>query len=750
MSAPDGYKLPQAGPNSFVANFPQSETRCAPFNVKRLDNIVADLFLTKAASQISAMRLVFLCLNSATTRKKAPGTIEAVLYAVRRTCEFLNGLDNPQLLTNDKGIFEVDLKNWLIEIGLAESTIGETLNILIGLVKAACLLPNTDHLKNEAVHYICLHSRRYHKQRNPTPTLDGIYPHINLHANDKDLLIGLRETMTWYLLKMTNARSELMKKLPKSLSGYLSHLTKNKADPKSKRQHFSIFSSSGEGYPYDGLMKDLVAALADQKSSTINEQMFCSMNSRSTFQKTYINDRAYLSESELAEYFQVLACDSGTTEATYLQGANRPDLKRCYVGKIDRIRRTERTEARFPTLSFLVYPTLDESLAMEWLLASDRIQVTGIQNLNIESNVLWDKQNRTFQFKNIIKHRRIGEQHTDTYRGDVLYDVYSSWVTLLNAASNYVGDLDGKIIPPFAGTAKSSRQARHFHLQRTGFWLLALEGTHTQNELLADLADTNNLDRVKEFLSLLSAHMFQIKMISDQQSATKRRVEATTLKRTDLNAENCDGIRDTKRSPQMGVPSGINIKVITQTRAVIDDAIMTGRLVGHNDVTHENIYINRTRSRFVNAQSASFAAEVGNEMRRIAETLAKKVRLVSVDEAKAILGISKTNPAAKIQMQEIIQSAEKQGFVAYITSELIKENHTYVVISPWSAALIQGYIKNIDLELHSVEFTNTKKREDVSLKAAYLQLLLERFPRQVVAAGEEILENWKIPFPRLV
>ena len=269
-------------------------------------------------------------------------------------------------------------------------------------------------------------------------------------------------------------------------------------------------------------------------------------------------------------------------------------------------------------------------------------------------------------------------------------------------SSNYVEDLDGKIIPPFAGTAKSSRQARHFHLQRTGFWLLALEGTHTQNELLADLAGTNNLDRVKEFLSLLSAHMFQIKIISDQQSATKRRVEATTLKRTDLNVENCDGIRDTKRSPQMGVPSGINIKVITQTRAVIDDAIMTGRLVGHNDVTHENIYINRTRSRFVNAQSASFAAEVGNEMRRIAETLAKEVSLVSVDEAKAILGISKTNPAAKIQMQEIIQSAEKQGFVAYITSELIKENHTYVIISPWSAALIQGYIKNIDLELKSV------------------------------------------------
>jgi len=127
MSAPDGYQLPQTGPNSFVANFPQSETRCAPFNVKRLDNIVADLFLKKAASQISAMRLVFLCLNSATIRKKAPGTIEATLYAVRRTCEFLNGLDNPQLLTNDKGIFEVDLKNWLIETGLAESTIGETL-----------------------------------------------------------------------------------------------------------------------------------------------------------------------------------------------------------------------------------------------------------------------------------------------------------------------------------------------------------------------------------------------------------------------------------------------------------------------------------------------------------------------------------------------------------------------------------------------------------------------------------------------
>ena len=741
-----GYTIPPRDALNLVKKLPTNETKCLPFHNEALDKVARRIELNNATKEINALRLIIININSPRFRKKSPRTIINTLYDILRAISHFNEIEKAYRFKNDRGIFEVDLKDWLIQCNFSESSIGATLNTLVQMVKEACILPNTDHLKNEAVYHICLNSRFFSEERDPTQTLDTLHPELALEATDKDLLIGLREAMVWFLNKMTDTRQKLLANLSEDLRQYLVNLSGNKESSTSKDRHFAKFTAGRSGQPHDGLMRDMVEILTSLNCSCINEIMFCNMNLRKPFSDIYIDNPSFLSSRELSDYFSDLAVSRvpahrfGRDDLLPF-GHPQPALKNGYCGNISRIKTHYRTDAFFPSLSFLVYPSIDESLAMEWLLASERIQLTGIENLNIRRNVLWDKEKGTLQFKNVVKHRRKGEQHSAIYQNDAMYRVYSDWIQLLETAESYIDNLDGSIIPPFIDTVRMTRGKRPFHRYRVGFWLMALEGTHTQNALLSDLQGSKNFPHVKSFLKLLHAHLSQTRMNCCEDH----------LNRKNRN----DSSNSTKDKPKANASKrslGIGVKVIAQTRAVLEHKIETGRLVGHNEKTHEEIYINRTRSRHINAQSASFAADVGNVMFAEAQKLADKAELVSVSQIQDILDMESISPSTSeyTSMQGIVEEAEKKGFLASITTVLSKNDQTYVVISPWSAALIQGYVDHIENQKQRLEYCHTQKRNDLLLKKAYLSLLLERFPHKVRNEGKTILDSWDIPYPSLV
>ena len=727
-----GFKLKNTPSN--ISSLPISEVEILPFNNETLDKKARQIKLINGMKSVIPLRLAIYYMNNKKSRKRSNRTIMNDLYSLEKVVKFLYSEENPEIFENDKNIFEGDLKEWMINNGYSEGSIKTTINSLNYMVKEGYLTDGSKHLKNDATDHIRLYGKYYHQEYNSYSTLEEIYPEIDKKANDFELLIGLRETALWFINEMQETRFLINKNLPNSLQKFLTQLKKEKGDPLSNKNHFPMLDSNPQDKYSEKLAVVLIETILAQEIPHINELMFSELISKKIFFKTYIEDGKAFSIDEITDYLESLVSDTprGMSSAT-----KRDSIKVMYSGKNKKLYRSQRPNAFFPSLSFLIYPTLDESLLMEWLLASDRVQLTGIQNLNLDDNILWNQEKKTIQITNIIKHRSTGKQTTDIYHNDNMYKILSVWVDLINNSNNYTKEVNRNFIPPYIRASRERRKQRDFHLLRKGLWMLCLDGTLTKKKLFNDIKGTKNELHIKEFIKLLKAHMLRVK-------------RSTAIKADRTEKKN---IRKSKKTEHItGNTLGINLKVIAHTRAMLDDDIQSGRLFGHNQKTHSNTYLNRTRSSFVNAQSSTFAADIGNAMKDEATKLLNMTEVVTIEQIRKILSIGDSNNIDELnELKYIIDKAETSGFYAELTTELKKHEKTYIILTPWTAALIIGQINHINKELRSIEFNNKSKRHDIQLRQMYLKLLLNKFPKKTLMEAEGILNEYdNIPYPSLV
>jgi hypothetical protein len=710
--------------------FPPSETQVMPYNKVELDLKAENIKLVNGVQGVIPLRLAIFHTNSRKRRKQSTKTILGSLYTLDRFISFLETVDKPEMYANDKAIFEGDYKNWLINEGYSERTIGGDINTLNYMVSEGYKLEGTDHLKNDAVVHIMREGKFYNADCDSYPSLDQIYPDAKINSNDLDLLIGLRETMVWYLNEIQQLRKNVLDELTPDLKAYLEELKENKESPLSFDKHFAMLKSKFVEEKFDKLAMSLADVILNQNSEIANELMFCEMYSMKGWIKDYLEDKKPYTSSEITAYFDYMKHDYSKKK----RGKRLERFKKAYRGLEARLFNKHRIHSFFPSLSFLVYPTVDESLAMEWLLASERVQFTGIKMLNFTDNLLLDEEEKTFQLQNIIKWRSVGPQVTPRYKKDNIYKVHLNWVNLLKDAVNYVEGITDKYIPPFVRASEERRKQRDFHYSRKGFWLMCLDNTYMNRELLNDVKGTKNEAHVKSFLKLLQFHLYRVK------NATEIKAKKDYKNKSNKKIEH-----DT------GKGRGIGLKVIAQTRALLDENVMSGRLIGHSQNTHKKDYLNRTKSKFVNAQSATFAADVGNAMKNEARRFLNMSEFVSVEQIKDILNINGVDNEELSDLQKIIEIAETQGFIADLTTELKKGGKTYILQTPWTAALIKGQIEHINKEIKSIEFSNPHKRNEIQLRQMYLRLVLNRFPKKILQEAEVILEEYdNIPYPSMV
>ncbi|MFC1626066.1 hypothetical protein ACFL19_00020 [Pseudomonadota bacterium] len=724
-----GYKLKTKHQN--VNQLPSSEVSLAPFNDKELDALASKIKPSNEALLLTPIRLSFFTLNQRTVRKKSKRTIQGHLYAFRKLVQYVNSLSNLEKRTEDKALFTSDFKHWLKAAGSSEGSIADTWNKLVLTMSEGCTYPGASHLKDEITLGL-KNEKQLLVDTGDYPSLQLLYPKLELEADDLELLTGCKLSMLWLLNEFQIVRDRVNDNLPEELVAYYASLKNNKKSPADMSGNFAVFNlRERENSSEFVALTNVVLGL---NSGFANELMFVESIGFNMFSKEYLDADRPFTNDEIIDYFKDLQTGNPVFNGRGQRG-QLSHFKNQYTGVNERLFKKHPTQAFFPSLSFPVYPTVDETLAMTWLLACDRLQLTGIQQLNIEDNVLHDEVKKTIQLINVVKHRSFDSQETDKYHNDNTYRVLSNWTRLIKNADDFVTGVDGKFIPPCPRASDTRRYQRGFHKLRMSLWLMCTEGTSTNKQLKDDLKGTPQEKAVECFLALLKHHLLDVKKTCELLPSARKIAS---------------GKKGRRAKGELG-QLGIGVKSIAQTRAIVDNQVISGRLVGHNRETHENVYRNRTRSSLVNGESATWAADVGNAMKCEAERLFANSEFISVADLKRTLHISDvTNIDDLEEVRSIIDAAENDGYVAELTTELKKHGKTYIMLTPWTAALIKGQIQHIDSEIQSYEITNKQKLLQVQTKQMYLSLLLERFSEKTLAEADEILEEYELPYPRMV
>ena len=719
-----------------VAELPITDIRIVPFKEELLNRIIDNISLTDTMLLLSPLRLYLRIINSKKIRSHSVRTIESELYSFKRLVTYLGSINNLEERLNDRALLTSDYKKWLVGQEYSEINIETTYNNLIKIMKLGCGDMKNHDLKDELVLWL-----RYQKQIRSYEiegqlTLEQLYPEFQINSNDMELLIGCKQVMLWLLNEFHNIRKYIKDSIPESLNSYYSELAANKEDPELLRYfyHYSYFDNI---FSTDKVLLDFINSILSQKNIIANELMFVELIGFNKYYKDYVENNHIYTNTEILEYFSEMQIGHSNIPTSKCIG-QLDYFKGVYQGSNHRLKKCERCMTNFPSLSFLISPSIDETLAMEWLLACDRVQTEGIKNLNLRDNVLLDKKKKSIQFINIIKNRSSDLQKTPVYHNDNNYNVHSAWIKLITDANKYIDGLNGKYIPNIPRASEKRRSQRDFHLLRKSFWLICTDNTYANKRILDDFDGSNAKNAVSSFIKLLRYHLLDVK----KTSVLKAKINRDKTKKN---------IKSARRSKGDIGKLGIGVRSIAQTRAVIDDDLKFGRLVGHTKETHENSYRNKTKSKFVNTKSATWAADIGNRIINDAEKLFKNVEFVSVKEIKKVLDIyNRVDTEDLNEIKTIINKAESNGYVSELTTELNKLGKVYIMLTPWTAALIKAQIINISTEIESLELSHPEKRINIQTRQVYLGLLLERFPSKIIEEADQILEKYNIPFPRLV
>ena len=197
------------------------------------------------------------------------------------------------------------------------------------------------------------------------------------------------------------------------------------------------------------------------------------------------------------------------------------------------------------------------------------------------------------------------------------------------------------------------------------------------------------------------------------------------------------------------------MQTIAQTRAIINnspsDSSEVMGLVGHNKETHENTYIKRSRSSYVNSESAQWAADVGNAFIEEAQELFSKTQFSSISDIKKILHIKDITNIDDINfIEKIIDEAENNGYITELSGLLKKNGQTIVILTPWTCALIKAHSAHIKSEIERIDITSSVKLLKLQTNLIYFNLLLERFPKIIMKEADKIISEHELPFPSVV
>lgn len=388
---------------------------------------------------------------------------------------------------------------------------------------------------------------------------------------------------------------------------------------------------------------------------------------------------------------------------------------------------------------FLLKHTPSEEMAFAWLLATDRVQLTGVKEM-LQGDLRITPSVASPIF---LKHR--SEQSVRDvpmhFRKSMQYQAYCEFDEL--------------------------KKSFHRRFPESG-------------EFMFDLPVTGNLQGVDSVLYRpLAMAAFQQSLNYQTLYDADSEIElfADILRRVSLNnrpiwnnkkrrRENA-AIGITGQNPTPVKRQTISITAIAQSRAILDvDGANPGNegfekysqeVVGADATAHspgvkEVVYMHSSETKYRLNKRALFATHVGHLMVEDARKVQAAIRdeaLISVAQLKVMLGWAqvKSDSGEIEEFDELLLSAQRAGYTISPFGQLEKDSKTFIITNAITAALLIGYRDECINQLKKSSIEDELKAFSIAMQAAYVEDALERFDQQTIAKGKDMLKKHTFPTP---
>ncbi|MBP57992.1 MULTISPECIES: hypothetical protein [Idiomarina] len=366
----------------------------------------------------------------------------------------------------------------------------------------------------------------------------------------------------------------------------------------------------------------------------------------------------------------------------------------------------------------LFSPTPSEEIAMAYILATERIQPSGMEALTLEH---CRHSDRSFQICDYDKNRSGRGFDSPLYKSNTpIYKSYSDWYKMaIWLRDNEIG--------PRSQYFLHNRPSRMMH----------------QLKLLSGV----NLDWYAPLL--FEGEPREIALEECPESSCFLEVMLGKLGNQINN-----GIRIKTTASFDSVAYS---RVFFESRAIpgvspqISQEILTS-FSAHSLKTNTNIYKDRTESNIVVRAGIKFSADVADAMEGMAnsaQALLDRTTVVSLDEIEKQLGYVRGSKDFSEELTLLLDKADVMGYEVGLTAEISNNKNTYVICTPLVAGLIQGEIAHIENSLPRLENENSTRCKVHKTRLLYLELVIEQFDSKIVSEGRDLLKKYDFPYPPL-
>lgn len=716
-----------------VINFESNDIAIAPYLDRKLDATKERIRIEPEHLGLNIVRYIILTLNAKESRKLAGGTIRTHLRLVRKLFDYLETFYWDETLNDDLTRFNIEFLKYLQSRASTGNAAASSWNVYLSLIQRGNALVDAYKYKNDQITDL-LDKKRIEVRHGSSPTLCQLYPQLGVE-DDRAALNGCTEVMCWLLNEFTYLRKSILDNLPEELEQHLDEIKRNKIRLPSASVRVEDLNDENANF-YGYFTTQRVTHPKNSSSSVRVKITSAKLNS------TYLQTLLSTGDDVHTE----IVCEQVFPRHWYFENglnvgldALSNEINQLFINKLWKDGKqveTKRNSARwfgaskaFPSLcnrcprgllatpiAFLFSHSEVEEQAMQWLLAAGRSQLSGIEKLSVSGNVDWNKDRGTIQIVNVQKDRRNNRskgQHSDIFRRNELqYDVLTDWVEVINKSQNYISNIDDSFF-----IHQVERNSWVPNLDPI-FRLLAHDGSRLNSKIKEDYKGYEKEDGVELFLKILKEH------------CKHRAVGFGSLE-----------------TPRVT----IGTRCIAQTRAIVLDREVDYNLVGHTEDTHRDIYLKRTTSVYVQSKIAYWASAIGNAFIEEAQSLYSSTRPLSVKEAKEVLKIKDFSGQTDIdEIQEIIDKAEGDGYVADLAGILNSNEKNIVLMTPMTCALVLARIQHIYKEVAQIEISNRSKVFHLLTQLMFLNLVANQFSDDQIANAEEINQEYELPFARMV
>lgn len=388
---------------------------------------------------------------------------------------------------------------------------------------------------------------------------------------------------------------------------------------------------------------------------------------------------------------------------------------------------------------FLIKHTPSEELAFAWLLATDRVQLTGVMEMLVGDLRITPSAASPVYIKNRSK-KRIKEVPAHPPKS-MQYEAYAVFDSLKRSFL--------KLFP------LSSEKI--FDLPTTGN-IQCIDSALFRPLAMASYPQTA---QYKEQFSSNS----EVELFSDifrRVTTNNRSIWRNVKTRRDNASRGITGLNPTPTKRQ-----NITVTAIAQSRAILDidggnasneafekysQEVVGADATAHSVGVKKVVYINASETKYRLDKRAKFATGVGHLMvedARKVQAAVSEESLISVEDLKVMLGWSepKTDQGELEEFDNLLLSAQQAGFTVSPFGQIQKGNETFIITNPITAALLINYRDACIAHLQSLCVVDDLKAFSIAMQVAHVESALEQFDQKTTLQGKEMMNNFTFPTP---